>query len=265
MVQCTFYVQSNLNAVESEKIQKACEGWGFPVVLFKVIPFTGKMPRLNAEPPFIFVGSTTLNRNCLKSRKYKNGVFFNDNFCPSQYAAHWGENYLNHDMLVFKLQDVPKDLYLEDTQVFIRSDDDSKDVSGGVGLFGGLLEIQKNTETHWINGDLFSPQSRVCVAPVKNLYAEYRILFCEGRIIGHSRYKPSVDYGVPGDVLDFARRMQSTWQPHAVFVMDVGETDEGLKIVECNCINGSGWYQADYARVVDSLARYQIRAHTQIK
>lgn len=258
--ECTFYVQSNLNAIESNKIQAACEGLDIPVVLFKVIPFMDRMPRLSAVEPFVLIGSTTLNRNAFKSRKYRSGVFFNDNFTPEKYKRHWWTNFLNCDMQVFPLKSIPDNLYRCDSEVFFRSNDDSKNISGGTGPFYGLLCIKNNTEAHYLNGDLFHPDSEICIAPLKTIYAEYRVLFCDGEIIGSSRYRPSVHYSVPIDVLEYAKFMQEIWQPHDVFVMDIGETDRGLKIVECNCINGAGWYDADYASIVYALVAHQERS-----
>lgn len=255
---CTFYVQANLNAIESARIIKACEGYKIPVKLFKLIPFSNKVPRLSAKEPFILLGSTTLNYNAVKSRKYRHGVFFDSQtFKPEAYEKFYGELYLNHGQKIFKLRDLPTDLYNPDDQVFIRSNDDSKNISGGTCNFSDLLEIQKNTETHWIQGDLFSLDSEICISQTKVIYAEYRLIICEKNIIGKSRYRPSIQYSVPDDILEFAEKAISIWTPHDVFVLDICETDDGLKIVECNCVNGAGWYDSDYSEVVYQLARYQ--------
>lgn len=256
-MKCHFYIQSNLNAIESGKMQKACEGYDIPVTLFKVIPFKRGMPQLRATFPFVLIGSTTLNRNALKSRKYRHGVFFNNNFKPSLYAYGYSTDYLNFDMDIYKIKDIPNDFCHPEDEIFIRSNDDSKEISGGTVLFKELLDIKNNTETHWTGGDLFGPNSEICISPVQNVLAEYRFIVMEGKIAGCSRYRPSIHYAVPDDVKQFAQKMIAKWQPHDIFVLDICETNDGLKVVECNCVNGSGWYDADYGEIVYHMARYQ--------
>ena len=254
---CKWYVQSNLNAIESEKIQKACAILDKEVHLFKVIPFTTRMRRLNAQPPFVLIGSTTLNRNALASRKYRHGVFFNHNFTPQHYARGYGEHFLNHDFVVGKIKDIPPDFTLPMTELFIRSNDDSKQVSGGTCEFQDLLKIKWNTEANWISGDLFTPDTEIFVSSIKEIYSEYRLCVCEGTIVGSSQYRPAIHYSVPQDILEFGREMIKVWQPHDIFVLDICETDSGPKVIECNCINGSGWYHSNYGTIVDALSTYQ--------
>lgn len=254
---CSWYVQANLNAKESVKIQLACEANNKPVKLFTLIPFTTKMSRLGATMPFVLTGSTTLNRNALNSKTYKKGIFFNHNFTPKHYMYGYGDHYLNDNQVIFEIQNVPKNLFDPDEEIFIRSNDDSKQISGGTCKFSDLLEIQKNTNVNWMNGDLFSPDSQIVISTVKQIHAEYRFVICNDSILGCSRYRPSIDAYVPQDVKAFALDMTTFWQPHDVFVLDICETNNGLKVVECNCVNGSGWYDADYSEIVWYLSKYQ--------
>lgn len=47
--------------------------------------------------------------------------------------------------------------------------------------------------------------------------------------------------------------MIKLYQPGRAFVIDVALTDDGLKIVELNCINCSGFYEADIQKIIMSL------------
>lgn len=256
---CHLLVQSNLNAIESQKIARAAEGLGLGCTLFKVRPFSNKMPRLGAAPPFILIGSTTLNRLAAQSTKYRSGVFFNEKFTPQWYAQGYGPYFLNFDHWLFRVQDLPEDLFDPHGEVFVRSNDDSKQISGGVAKYAELLKIKANTESHWVEGDLFTPQSLVFISSVKEVLAEYRFIICQKNIVGYSRYRPSVHYSVPQDVVQFAQDMTNMWEPHEVYVLDVCETNDGLRVVECNCVNGSGWYDANYGNVLYHLANYSVQ------
>lgn len=257
-------MQRNLNAIESEKMATACDGLGIPYILFKLIPFMNKMPVLRASntDPFVLIGSTTLNYNAVKSRKYKRGVWFDPRtFKPSAYAKGFGENFLNSDQKIYKIYDIPDNLFALDHELFVRSDDDTKQISGGIIAFEKLLEIKNNTlkdtEQAWIGGNLFSPNSELVVASIKDIYAEYRLIIKDKDIIGASRYQPSRHYGVPKDILTFAKQMIGTWKPHAIHTLDIAETDSGPKVIECNCVNGAGWYEADYGSIIYHLTEWQ--------
>ena len=55
------------------------------------------------------------------------------------------------------------------------------------------------------------------------------------------------------DEIDFVNNMISLYQPTKAFVMDIAYTDEGLKIVELNCINCSGFYEANIQKIIMEL------------
>lgn len=69
------------------------------------------------------------------------------------------------------------------------------------------------------------------------------------KIGGHALVDPWVD----PEALDFAQRMVEVWQPAQAFVLDVGLTDNGWKIVELNCFNCSGFYAANVPKIVDAI------------
>lgn len=254
------YVQSNLNSTESTKVEEAAKALGLPFIPFKLTPFTDRMPKLGASPnsPFLLLGSTTLVRNAYKSRKYKKGLFFdNNNFSPSLYVKKFGKEFLNWGMEVFTLQELPTHRYGAYDRVFVRSNDDSKSISGGVILYKDLLDVRDNaalSDSSYISGDLFCSQSEICVSSVKEIYNEYRVIVSDNQIVGYSRYRPSPSVLVPEEVLDYAKKVIDIWQPHRAFVIDIAYTPEGFKVIECNCVNASGWYAADYKSILSALA-----------
>lgn len=257
MKKCHWYIQSNLNSTESAKMVAALSQLEYPHTLFKLIPFSNNLPKLGATDPMILIGSTTLNILAAQSRKYKKGIFFNNNFKPEHYREHYGEDYLNFDMSVYKIKDIPEDLYPSDQNLFVRSNDDSKNISGGTLWFEDLLNIKKNTEAYWSGGDLFTPENEICISSVKNVYNEFRFIVCDKKIIGASQYRPTISPDVPELIKDYALTMAKKWQPHDVFVLDICDTDNGPRVIECNCVNGSGWYSMDYVSVCRELSAYQ--------
>lgn len=55
--------------------------------------------------------------------------------------------------------------------------------------------------------------------------------------------------------LAFAQRMAGIFEVAPAFVMDICLTVEGWKIVEINCVNSAGFYNADLSVLVRSLER----------
>jgi hypothetical protein len=208
-----------------------------------MIPFMDRMPRLGASDPFVLIGSTTLNRAAFKSRKYRRGIFFDPaQFRPDQYLRHYGDSYFNADMRVVRIGEIGDSDYGLDDELFLRVNDDSKQIAGGTLFFRELLEIKGNTERAYIGGDLFSPDSEVCLASVKPIAGEWRLVAVCGKVVAASGYRPVVDANVPEEVLEFGHVMASRWTPHDVCVIDVCASDGKLYVLECNCFNGSGFY-----------------------
>ena len=69
------------------------------------------------------------------------------------------------------------------------------------------------------------------------------------RIGGRAEISPDVE----DDVLDYARGVIDTWTPAHSFVMDVALTGEGLKVIEFNNINSSGFYAINVPKYVDAI------------
>ncbi len=51
----------------------------------------------------------------------------------------------------------------------------------------------------------------------------------------------------------YVRERVREWQPHEAFVIDVCDTEAGLRIVELNTLNAAGFYAADVQKLVLAL------------
>ncbi len=97
----------------------------------------------------------------------------------------------------------------------------------------------------------------VMVSPVKPIYREYRLFIVNNQIVTGSVYRvggrAEVSPDVEDYVLDFARSVIQRWTPAESCVMDIALTDSGLKVIEFNNINSSGFYASDVAKYVDAI------------
>ena len=255
---CKWYVQKNVARGVDEKIHVVCSDLGIQSDSFNIIPFLDRMPRLGAVDPFVLIGSTTLNRIAWKSRKYRRGIFFDPSaFRPDQYLYHYKDRYFNADMRVVKIDDIQDTDYSLGEELFIRVNDDSKQISGGTLFFSDLLDIKEGSGDNYVGGDIFNHNCEVCLASVKPIEGEWRLVVVQGEIVAASGYRPVVDENVPAAVLDFGREMASIWTPHEVCVMDVCASNGQLYVLECNCFNASGFYAADLHDIVTAVSAYQ--------
>jgi hypothetical protein len=63
-------------------------------------------------------------------------------------------------------------------------------------------------------------------------------------------YRPEIDQ----DALDFGRRLVALNPGYAeAYVIDICRTDDGLRMLETNCINAAGFYAADLTRLVGAI------------
>jgi len=41
-----------------------------------------------------------------------------------------------------------------------------------------------------------------------------------------------------------------------VYVMDIALMEEGYKLIECNCFNGTGFYDHDIEKIIESINEF---------
>jgi hypothetical protein len=141
--------------------------------------------------------------------------------------------------------------------IFIKPGSDLK-------LFAGVVIEPYTTlreeldKTGWDGA--ISEYDRIIIAPIKKILYEWRLFVVNGMVVASSQYKRhgkiEHDVRVPGYVIREAESfLIPLYKPDPVaFVMDVCLTDDGdIKIVEYNCINCSGFYQADVAELAYAL------------
>lgn len=248
-----FWVVQNdvFNEERYAEVISTLEAGGIPYTTVKVIPFSHEMiPHPEVDGPVAVIGSWALVKRAHKLG-WGPGVFFTENIRYEVYAEKFGEHMLNHGASVQKFGDV----FLTETS-FIRPVDDGKAFAGMV--ITPLLFEEWRRKVCAIEGyKTVNDDTVVVVAPVKEIYSEYRFFIVDNKIASASRYKlndrlsPSED--VPEVLTRAAEELIMIWQPAKAFVMDLALTDEGVKIVEFNTINCSGWYHANVSKIIQAI------------
>ena len=117
-----------------------------------------------------------------------------------------------------------------------------------------------------INGVLYenpyiTKDAEFVLSSPKNIGKEWRNFIVRGKVISSCRYRfwgeLSVDEDdVPDGMKRFVEALCNIFTPHDVFIMDVCECEGKYFVIECNCFNGSGFYNNDLSKIVNSVNTY---------
>jgi hypothetical protein len=99
--------------------------------------------------------------------------------------------------------------------------------------------------------------TEIVISPTKKIYSECRLFIVDGVVVTQSMYKVGNRVIGNSDVnecfIEFAQSMANKWQPADGFVIDVADTPNGLKVIEVNCLNSSGFYECDPLQIVNAI------------
>jgi len=269
-------VQNNLyNEVGYARFIKALERLGVDYLIVKPVPFTNKIlpadydsweedfdstPELEIEnnQKIMICGATSLSR-ISKAKGWTPGTYLNDNFDFSKWRDGFGkENILNGDATVGLVRNISIPYYNYPNYFFVRPVHDTKSFSGTVmskeELDEWLVSIDKIKEEEFVP---LHRNTEIMISNSKTIDAEYRMFIVDGKVVTGSRYKLGnrviSDEYVEPDVYRYTQRMIKIWTPCEAFVMDIAITPLGMKVIEINNINSSGFYDADVQKIIMAI------------
>lgn len=211
------------------------------------------------KEPFSIYGSTHLINYFLKNPNPNLIMYFDEvNFSTKKWSQVLGSLMLNHKAMYAPLREV-FNLNLPEP-LFIKPDSDLKLFTGSVVNKEGLRRFYQKVENQEFSFSLDLP---VVINQVFNTGWEWRLFMYNHEVLGASSYKLknmiNQSKPTPQSVVDFAVASSKKWKPASVYVMDVCETEDGLKIVEFNCFHASGLYNCNidsiFTRLTEALKK----------
>lgn len=227
-----------------------------PHSVHKIVPFEGSLipePTLTSDSVICF-GSYSM-RHTAKARGWYPGVFDLEEVTFPVQCAHWGDHMLNADAIVTTIDEAR----FTEESMFIRPIEDSKSFSGHVETREEFDDWRRKIVAFGEDyGLTIRGSDKIQLCRLKRIYAEYRFWVVKGVIVTASLYKRGntiVYERLPNDTVHhaFVNARISEFQPHEAFVIDVCDTDDGIKIVEINTINAAGFYAADTVKLCIAL------------
>lgn len=248
---------------DTEKLSSALDRLGIAYTWHKVVPFVGELhPEPDVADPnaVVLFGSYSLWRMARK-KNWSPGVFTIEPFLKQ---AAWAGHLLNGDVRLLTVREAAE-LTADDTLHFVRPVSDSKEIAGTVMSTAELVQTAQNVlsiDEDDIPGGSLSHDTELLLAEPVKIFKEWRCWIVDGEVVTWSLYKEGsrVVYRaeIDEDALEFARGMVSLNPSYSrAYVLDVCRTEDGLRIIETNCINAAGFYAADLVKLaaaIDALA-----------
>lgn len=184
-----------------------------------------------------------------KDMKLKPGSFINDRFEFDVFQRELGNELLNNEIVIGELST----LNPLGEEFFIRP-------SGNTKLFNGMTVTRKDfldwQERENREGSPYIGQS-LMIAPLQRIAAEYRFFVVNQKVITGSSYKVGDKFDCSlkpsAAIMRYTEQIVDKFPLAKAFVIDIAETEKGLKVVEYNNINTSGLYGCDEVAIVRAI------------
>jgi hypothetical protein len=196
----------------------------------------------------------------VRERGYHPGVF---ELNPYVLEEAWQPYLLNPRKVAtfVKVRDILDRVPDDERKYFVRPVADSKTMSGLVltatELRAKARAVMCLAPEQIVPGKL-EPNTELLLSTPITIHKEWRVWVVSGVVVTWSLYKmaghmvtrPEIDQ----DALDFVAAMIEINPDYSeAYVIDVCRTEAGLKIIETNCINASGYYEADLQRLINAI------------
>lgn len=254
-----YIIQENLFQESHYEILLQTMGrFKFEYEIVKFRPFIHEV-EFTTDRKDVFCFGAVAMAHSAKKYGWTPGSMMNENHDFEVYGKHYGTEMLNHGGKIIEFGD---DIPFDDFLFFARPTLDTKIFSGQVFTKHSwkeyVIECTANDAVR-----LIKSETKVLVAPLKEIQQEIRCWMVGGKAITISRYKLGnfvryENYDHEEYIKEYAEKMAKIFSPAEAFVLDVAITEEGLKVVEINCINCAGFYHANIQNLIAALEEHFV-------
>lgn len=145
-----------------------------------------------------------------------------------------------------------------DTSVFMRPAHDLKQFAGSVYTADDAADFLKDAMACASSGSYkIDPDLLIVVSEPRNLLIEWRWFIIGGQVVDGSMYRRNGQLTKRHAPEWLCGALADNWLPDPCCVMDTALLDSGeIKVVEFNCINGSGFYDHDVRKIMTTWSRH---------
>lgn len=191
----------------------------------------------------------------LGNKDWNPGIMYNDNHNFENYLEVFGDNLLNGDGIVkeFGRMEGPKDF-----KFFARPTRDTKVFESKVWSIDEWNQYIRETISSKTFADIHNETKVLVSSPKDGIQQEIRCWIIDGEPVTMSQYKIGrrvnmLNMDNNQESYIFAKKMAKLFSPSRAFVLDICLYEDDYKIVEINCINMSGFYDANMSKLIQSI------------
>lgn len=217
----------------------------------KILPFVDSYEFETTSKNVFAFGGVKLAK-IISNLDFTPGSLFDKTEEFETYLKYFKNDLLNGDSTIHNVNDELTFVGVK----FIKPLDDNK-------LFTGKLFDNRYWNSEQLNliyDSAYNPNLKILVSSPKTIYREVRLFVVDGKVVTGSQYmfgnKFMTSKYIGQHIIDYANDMIKIHNIADCYVMDIAETDNGLKIVEFNCINASGFYESDVEKLLIALENF---------
>jgi len=147
------------------------------------------------------------------------------------------------------------------THVFVRPESPLKPFSGRVLAINDLSLEALDHGFYYDNTDL-----PIAVSLPRHIAREWRFVIAKGQVITGCEYIASrrgAGQAIPRECNALASRVaRHSWQPAAIYVVDIAQVDGEFAVMELNPFSGADFYDCDPQRIVEAASRVAAELFT---
>lgn len=258
----SWVIQSNLlNDTQITAVWYAAKEAGCDTYEAVIVPFQDELGNeddlIHLTDKIIPYGSCKLTK--ISTLKGWKGNCYNPETFRADVWNAMRDDMLNSDLVIMEVKDTVeffKDTD-EDEEWFIRPVMDLKEFNGTVAQVGDIKSWMHSTKSGNFS---FGENTKVMLARVKKIYSESRFFVVGGKVVDGSYYRMGgrtiAKHIEDPQTYEIASRFAEKWLPHECCVMDLADTDDGIKVIEFNTINSSGFYDHDIKKIVTKMTEW---------
>jgi ATP-grasp domain, R2K clade family 3 len=253
-----YLIQSNIYSdPEHHKVFDVLEELGYAYEAYELKPGTETITPGTGRKDIFVYGSVKLARLARAHTDWYPGSFYGGNHQFEVHAPYYQTHLLNYTAQVFRFAEAIN--WEPGETKFIKPYQDAKAFTGKV-----------FTQTKWsdfVQDSLLNPRTPLLHADTlvqasvpQTLTKEARVWIVGGMIVASTYYRYHGDVPfeqqLPPDAVEFVKEMIGLFTVADAYVMDIGHTPAGWKIVEINSISSAGFYHLDSRPLFRALEIY---------
>lgn len=210
----------------------------------------------NLEDFCPYLNNFQIEHKHLFFQKLKNAIFYDSTLFDQAYYSQLNLPLLNKEAFFLPIKDNKNTSFHK--AYFLKPSKDLKTFIPGILTPGQTIQEFIENSQHLKQYD----HELALLSEVKTIFKEYRFFIINKKVITGSQYinENKIEHKayVPENIIKIAQEFAQLYQPHAIFTMDLAETEQGIKIVEYNCWNGSGLYKSNKNLLFKSVQEFVI-------